>query len=245
MIRALLYYVTLFVATIWYAGQCVVAGLLRVPWRRGGVYDLAQRHWARLILRVAGIPVTIEGEANLPLDTPQIVAANHASFFDILALLGYLPVDAKFIAKQEIFRIPLLGSAMHAAGHVSMDRGHQKQAFGAYDVAAEAMRERGLTIVVYPEGTRTRTGDLLPFKKGPFVFAAASGAPIVPCYVGGAFRIQPKGSLRVRRHKVHIALGRALSVEGLTMDDRDEIAERVRTAMLSLKMRVDGVLATP
>lgn len=245
MIRAFLYYVTLFVATIWYAGQCVVAGLLRVPWRRGGVYDLAQRRWARMILRVSGIPVTIEGEANLPLDTPQIVASNHASFFDILALLGYLPVDAKFIAKKEIFAIPLLGAAMRAAGHVSMDRGHQKQAFGAYDVAAAQMRERKMTIVVYPEGTRTRTGDLLPFKKGPFVFAAASGAPVVPCYVGGAFLIQPKGSLRVRRHRIHIALGPAVPVAGLTMDDRDEIAERVRNAMLPLKMRVDGVLATP
>jgi 1-acyl-sn-glycerol-3-phosphate acyltransferase len=245
MIRALLYYVTLVVATIWYGGRCVVAGWLHVPWRQGGVYDLAQRHWARMILRVAGIPVTIEGEPNLPLDTPQIVASNHASFFDILALLGYLPVDAKFIAKKEIFAIPLLGAAMRAAGHVSMDRGHQKQAFGAYEVAAAQMRERRLTIVVYPEGTRTLTGDLLPFKKGPFVFAAASKAPIVPCYVGGAFLIQPKGSLRVRRHPIHIALGRTVPIEGLTMDDRDEIAERVRNAMLSLKMRVDGVLAAP
>jgi 1-acyl-sn-glycerol-3-phosphate acyltransferase len=243
VIRALLYYCALLVATLWYAGRCVVAGWLRVPWRRGGVYDLAQRHWARMILRVAGIPVTIEGEANLQEDTPQIIASNHASFFDILALLGYLPVDAKFIAKKEIFRIPVLGAAMRAAGHVSMDRGHQKQAFGAYEVAAAQMRERRLTIVVYPEGTRTRTGELLPFKKGPFVFATASKVPIVPCYVGGAFQIQPKGSLLVRRHRIHIALGRPISVEGLTMDDRDEIAERVRNATLSLKMRVDGVLA--
>lgn len=243
MIRALLYYVTLFFATMWYGGRCIVAGWLRVPWRRGGVYDLAQRNWARLILKAAGIPVTIEGDANLPLDAPQIVASNHASFFDILALLGYLPVDAKFIAKKEIFAIPVMGAAMHAAGHVRMDRGHQKQAFGAYETAGEEMRERRLTIVVYPEGTRTRTGDLLPFKKGPFVFAAASGTPIVPCYVGGAFSIQPKGSLGVRRHRIHIALGRAVPVAGLTMDDRDALAERVRNAMLSLKMRVDGVLA--
>ena len=242
MIRALLYYLALFFGTIWYASRCVVASWRGVPWQRGNVYDQAQRGWSRLVLRTAGIAVTVEGEANLCAGVPQIVAANHASFFDILALLGYLPVDAKFIAKKEIFAIPILGGAMHAAGHVLMDRGHQKQAFGAYELAAAQMRERGLTIVVYPEGTRTRTGELLPFKKGPFVFATASGVAIVPCYVGGAFHIQPKGSLRVRRHPIHIALGPAVPVAGLTMDDRDALAERVRAAMLTLKTRVDAVL---
>lgn len=238
--RTIRYLVVLFAATIWYAGRCVVAGLLRVPWTRGGLYDQAQRRWARAILGAAGIAVTIEGAEHLAIDAPQIVASNHASFFDILALLGYLPVDAKFIAKKEIFRIPVLGGAMRAAGHVPMDRGHQKQAMGAYDVAAATMKERALTIVVYPEGTRTRTGEMLPFKKGPFAFAIGSGVPIVPCYVAGAFGIQPKGSIRVRPQPVHIALGASIAVDGVGMDERDQLAERVRAAMLALKARVDA-----
>jgi enolase len=220
MIRALLYYCALFVATLWYAGRCVVAGWLRVPWRRGGVYDFAQRHWARMILRVAGIPVTIEGEANLQGDTPQIVASNHASFFDILALLGYLPVDAKFIAKKEIFRIPVLGAAMRAAGHVSMDRGHQKQAFGAYEVAAEQMRERRLTIVVT---RRTRTlGELLPFK-GLFVLPprAARRSSVLRGRASTSSPREPAGAAASDPHRA----GAGCPIEGLVDDATD--AERI------------------
>jgi 1-acyl-sn-glycerol-3-phosphate acyltransferase len=241
-VRTVAYIVVLVVATIWYATTCIFAGLLRIPYIQGGVYDRSQRHWARAILRAAGIPVTLSGAGHLAPRGPQIVVANHASFFDILALLAYLPVDAKFIAKKELYAIPLLGPAMRAAGHVRIDRGNRGQAFGAYEEAAKQMREKLLTIVVYPEGTRTRTGDLLPFKKGPFVFAIGSAAPVVPCYVGGAFGIQPKGSIRVRRSTLHIALGEPIPVTGLTPEDREALLERVREAMQALKTRVDAAL---
>src|SRR5262249_30345536 len=118
----------------------------------------------------------------------------------------------------------------------------QKQAFSAYEEASARMKERALTIVVYPEGTRTRTGELLPFKKGPFVFAIGAEAPIVPCYVHGAFGIQPKGSIWVRPQPIRIVLGAPVATVGLVMDDRDALAERVREAMLALKS-VDGVRA--
>jgi len=240
VIRTALYLVTLVWATIWYGGRCIVAGWLRVPWTRGGLYDRAQRYWARSILAAAGIPVTVEGAEHLAPDAPQIVAANHASFFDILALLGWLPGDPKFIAKKEIFAIPVMGGAMKAAGHVRMDRGHQKQAFDAYVQATGQLRERRLTVVVYPEGTRTRTGELGPFKKGAFVFAIVSGAPVVPCYVSGAFGIQPKGRIRVHRQPIRITLGAPIGVDGLTVEDREALAERVRQAVLALGARVDA-----
>ena len=237
MFRTLAYYFALAPLTIWYAGRCVLAWLLRVPWTRGGVYDRMQRHWARRVLGVAGVRVALEGAGHLPLGEARIVSANHASFFDILALLGYLPVDAKFIAKKEIFAIPILGQAMHAAGHVAMDRGHQKQAFGAYDRAAAEMRAKNLAIVVYPEGTRTRSGELLPFKKGAFVFAIASGAPIVPCWVEGAFRVNHKGDWRIRPGTIRLTLGPPIATRGLSVDDRDALADRTRQAMLALAAR--------
>ena len=163
--------------------------------------------------------------------------------FDILALLAWLPVYGKFIAKKELYAIPIFGGAIKAAGHVRIDRGSRSQAFNAYEDAAKQMAEKKLTIIIYPEGTRTRTGELLPFKKGPFVFAIGSEAPVIPVYVGGAFTIQPKGSVQVKGRRMHIAIGVPIPTAGLAMDERDGLAERARNAMLALKSRVDPMLS--
>lgn len=233
--RTILYLITLPLATIWYGGKCIVAGLLGVKRVPGGVYDRAQRTWARVILAASGVRVTVTGAEHLRPDQPQVLAANHASFFDIMALLGYLPIDPKFVAKKELFSIPVFGAAIRAAGHVRIDRGHLKEAFGAYDVAAKRIREEKLPVLVYPEGTRTRTGEMLPFKKGPFVLAIAVGAPVVPVYVDGAFGIQPPGSMRVRPRPIHIVIGAPVPTDGLTHEDREMLSTRVRNTMLSLR----------
>ncbi len=94
-------------------------------------------------------------------------------------------------------------------------------------------------MVIYPEGTRTRTGELLPFKKGAFVFAIGSGAPVVPCYVAGAFGIQPKGSIRVHKSAMHIALGAPIPAAGLTLEDRDALLDRVEAAVQALKASLE------
>jgi 1-acyl-sn-glycerol-3-phosphate acyltransferase len=233
--RTILYCITLVFSTVWNGMICIIAGIFRVKYVHGGVYDRAQRRFARWILSAAGIPVTISGTEHLSPVGPQVVVSNHASFFDILALLGYLPVNPKFIAKKELFAIPVLGLAMRAAGHVRMDRGNRTQAFSAYEEAAEQMKEKQLTVVVYPEGTRTRTGELLPFKKGPFVFAIGSQAPVVPCFVAGAFGIQPKGSIRVRKASMHIMIGPPISSAGLVAEDRDRLLGQVQEAVQALK----------
>lgn len=243
--RTILYLVTLPLATIFYGGTCIVARLFGVRRVEGGVYDWAQRNWARTILRASGVGVEVVGGERLRRGTPEVVAANHASFFDIMALLGYLPVDAKFVAKKELFRVPVFGAAIKAAGHVRLDRQNIKEAFGAYDVAAKRIRDESLHVLVYPEGTRTRTGEMLPFKKGPFVLAIACGAPLVPLYVHGAFGIQPKGSVRVRPRPLHVMVGEAIATAGLTYDDRDALAQRVRDAMLALKAQAEARWGVP
>lgn len=237
--RTILFLVTLPLATLFYGGTCIVARLLGVRRVEGGVYDWAQRNWARTILRASGVRVTVAGGEHLTPRTAEVVAANHASFFDIMALLGYLPVDAKFVAKKELFSVPVFGAAIKAAGHVRLDRQNLKEAFGAYDLAARRIREEQLHVLVYPEGTRTRNGEMLPFKKGPFVLAVACGAPIVPLYVHGAFGIQPKGSIRVRPRPLHITIGAPIPTAGLTYDARDALAQQVRDAMLQLKAQLE------
>lgn len=240
--RTIVFVLSALVFTTYWGMGCILAGLFRVRYVAGGIYDKCQRGYARSILRATGITVTMDGAERLAAEGPQILVVNHSSFFDILALLAELPVYGKFIAKKELYAIPIFGGAIKAAGHVRIDRGNRSQAFSAYEDAAKQMAEKKLTIIIYPEGTRTRDGELLPFKKGPFVFAIGSQAPVIPVYVGGAFDIQPKGSVQVKGRRMHIAIGEPIPTAGLTMDERDGLVDRARSAVVALKARVDPLL---
>lgn len=241
--RALWYLVMLFCGTMFYGCTCIIAGFLGVRRVNGGVYDWAQRNYGRTLLRAAGVPVTVEGGEHIHRGVPEIIASNHTSFFDILAFLAWLPVDPKFVAKKELFRLPVFGAAIKAAGHVRIDRENLKEAFHAYAEATKHIVEEKLHVLVYPEGTRTRTGELLPFKKGPFVLAISCQCPVVPAYVHGAFTILPKGHVRIRPHPVRILLGDPIPTTGMTYEDRDRLAAAVRAAMLALKARAEAAAA--
>jgi len=214
-----------------------IAGLLRVPLRRGGVYDWAGTGWARDVLRAAGTPVIVEGMENIPHGQPVMYASNHSSMFDIWALFATLPDSVRFVAKKELFKIPLLGPAMRAAGHIPIDREARKKAFEAYNEAAQTIR-RGVTPDVFPEGTRSRTGELLPFKNAPFGLAIAAQVPIVPIYVHNTFEILPKGAWRLRPRPIRLLIGKPISTSGLRPEDREKLRDEVRAAMVALQSKV-------
>jgi 1-acyl-sn-glycerol-3-phosphate acyltransferase len=236
VIRTLWYYVVLLSSTILHASGAVLGGLFRVKNREGGVYDWAGIDWAHDILRAAGTPVIAEGLDQIPRGRPVVYASNHSSMFDIWALFATLPGSVRFVAKQELFRIPLLGRAMRAAGHVAIDRAARKRAFEAYDEAARTIRA-GSSAVVFPEGTRSRTGELLPFKNAPFGLAIAAQVPIVPIYVHHTFEILPKGAWRLRPRPIRLLVGRPIPTEGLTPDDRERLRDEVRAAMVALQSK--------
>ena len=231
------YLLALVFGTIWHGTRAIVAGWLGRPRTPGSLLDTVGRDWARCVLRGAGVTVTIEGLEHLAPEGPQIIAANHQSTFDILAILGWVPLPLKFVAKKEVFRYPFFGPAVKAAGHIRLDRQNRKKAFAAYEIAALELVESRTHVLVFPEGTRSRTGLMLPFKKGPAMLAIASGAPLVPCYCAGTFRILPKGSFWVRPGPVQVLFGPPLSTQGLTYDDRDALTERLRNAILALRAR--------
>jgi len=241
--RAIWYLVVQFCGTMFYGGTCIVARYLGVKRRVGGVYDWAQRNYGRTLTRAAGVAVTVEGGDHIRPGDPEIIAANHTSFFDILAFLGYLPVDVKFVAKKELFSVPVFGPAIRAAGHVRIDRQNLKEAFAAYEEATKRILAEKLHVLVYPEGTRTRTGELLPFKKGPFVLAISCQCAVVPAYVHGAFDILPKGRILIRPHPIRVLVGDPIATAGMTYEDRDRLAAEVRAAMLALKARAEGAPA--
>lgn len=224
-------------ALFWHGTKVLLAGLLGVEHRPGGVYDRAARSWARAALWAAGVEYRVFGLEHLPRDRPAVIASNHQSWFDIFLLAAVLPISVRFVAKKELRRIPLLGRAMRQAGHIYIDRQDRRAAFDAYEEASKVIRA-GMSAVVFPEGTRSRTGELLPFKKGPFVLAIAAQVPVVPVYCAGTFTLLPKGSFRLRPHAIALLFGPPIETTGLTYEDRERLMQQTRQAIE--KLRVDA-----
>lgn len=225
--RTVLYLVTVVAATVWYGTKAIVGGLLRIPPSRGSPYDAWQQGWGKVVLWASGVKVSTVGLERVPRDRSVVFISNHQSFFDILSIVTVVPPGTRFVAKKELMKVPVFGPAMRSAGHVIIDRQNRPAAFEAYEEAAKAIKE-GLNAVVFAEGTRSRTGKLQPFKKGPFVMAIAAGAPVVPVYCANTFDILPKGRFRVRPRPVTVYFGEPISTEGLTYDDRDSLRDRAR-----------------
>jgi 1-acyl-sn-glycerol-3-phosphate acyltransferase len=242
MIRTLWFYFMVAFSTLVHATTALVAALFRVPSRPGRVYDWSTSDWSRWILAAAGTRVVVEGSERIPTGVPVIYACNHASMFDIWALSAALPGSVRFVAKAELARIPFFGAAMVRAGHVSIERENKAQALDAYRRAADTVRS-GISTVVFPEGTRSRTGELLPFKNAPFGLAIAAGVPLVPLFIHGTFGILPKGRFRLEPATIHILVGEPITTEGLSLTDRQALRDRARAAMVALAARVDAAPA--
>jgi 1-acyl-sn-glycerol-3-phosphate acyltransferase len=163
----------------------------------GDVPHLVGRFWAKSILFVSRVKVSVRGLEHIDSGAPYIYMANHQSMFDILALLGYLPVQFRWVAKMELFKIPIFGYSMARVGYISIDRSNRKSAIRSLKKAAQKIAQ-GVSVVIFPEGTRSLDGQIRPFKKGGFYLAVDSGRPIVPVVIYGSHDVMPKGKLRVR-----------------------------------------------
>jgi 1-acyl-sn-glycerol-3-phosphate acyltransferase len=156
--------------------------------------------------------------------------ANHTSYFDIFALLSTLPVDFKFIVKQELMRIPIFGAAMRRAGYIGIERNDPRKALKSMHDAADRIKN-GASVLIFPEGTRSEDGCLQPFKPGGFHLALRSGCDIVPIAITGSREIVPKRSLRVQKGTIQVVVGREISVKGQTKKNMGRVMEQVRNAM--------------
>lgn len=188
VLRGLLYMAVFFPLTVPFA---VLAILSTLADRR--TYAWFARWWGRTGIALAGIRVTVTGAEHLPAG-PIIVMSNHASNFDILALQGYFPRPLSWIAKEELFRIPVFGWSMRRGGYIPLDRSDGRKALKSMEEAVRQIRA-GTSVIIFPEGTRTRDGRMLPFRRGGFLLAVKAGVPVVPVSIAGSFAINPGGSL--------------------------------------------------
>jgi 1-acyl-sn-glycerol-3-phosphate acyltransferase len=190
----------------------------------------------RLGLALSGVKVRVEGGEHMLQDRMAVYAVNHTSNLEPPILFHVLsPVFPRLrvLYKAELRKLPILVRAWDLAGFVPLERANREQSLPAIDRAAEALRE-GNSFLIFPEGTRSRTGNLLPFKKGGFIMAIKAQAPVVPVAIAGARDALRKGSFVIQPVTVTVRFARAVETAGLTLDQRDAVASRVRSAMEAL-----------
>jgi len=202
----------------------IIAGLLGAPDGANSIYQWGIRSWARVICKAAGAKIVLHDSERI-LDGAAVYVSNHVSWFDVFALGAVLP-RVTFVAKKELEKLPIFGRACRAAGIVFIERANRRAACDTYKAASDKVRE-GRSVVVCPEGTRGRDYHLRPFKKGPFVFAISTGAPIVPTIIHGTIGIQPKGSFRVRSGTINIHFLEPIATAGYSYDQRAQLMEIV------------------
>jgi len=241
-LRTILLYTTAFLATTILGITVIVAALLGVKDKPGGLFEKVPRLWSTLVLWAVGVKVRVHGMEKLEAG-PHIFASNHISWFDVPALAKILP-RYKFVAKAELFKVPIFGTGMRSVGMIEIQRDNRKAAFGAYDVAAERIRS-GSSVIVFPEGTRGHAYPLRPFKKGPFVLAIAAGVPIVPVIVHGTIEIMPKSSFWAHPGTIDVHLLEPVSTTGVDYDHREALMQTVRTRMVDAMRELYGIESLP
>jgi 1-acyl-sn-glycerol-3-phosphate acyltransferase len=190
------------------------------------------RIWARWILASCGVEVVAEFEADIDRRSAYVVMSNHQSVFDIVALVASLPLSWRFVAKRELTRIPFFGWGLLAGGHIVIDRGSHERAVASLKRAAERVRD-GLSVIVFPEGTRSETEDLRPFKSGGFHLAMQAGVPILPTSISGSRKITPRRSLRVEPGRILVRYGKPIPTAGLPIEQRERLKQHVRDAIVA------------
>jgi 1-acyl-sn-glycerol-3-phosphate acyltransferase len=233
MIRSVLVMVVGIPLTVLLAGWIVLSSVLRLPGTRR-CCEAFPRFWARTILRLSGVRVRVDGMERVDWNRPLILVANHQSWFDVFALLARLPTGIRFVAKEELGRIPVFGLAWQACGHVSVDRTDRGQAIASIEKAGARVRDEQLAVLFFAEGTRSPDGRLQPFKKGAFVLAIQTGVPVVPMGISGSHAVMPKGSFRIHSGNVRIQVGDPIPVAGRTMAERDALVQEGWTQVAAL-----------
>jgi 1-acyl-sn-glycerol-3-phosphate acyltransferase len=216
-----------------YTAVCGTVSLLASLFDSQGRWQHAcARTWSWLILKTSGIRVRVEGLEHVHPDEATIYCVNHQSAMDIPILFVNLPVQFRFVAKRSLFNLPFMGSHLRRSGHIPVDRDRPHQAMKSMKMAAQEIRE-GKSVLLFPEGHRSRNGQLLPFKAGSFYIAILAGVPIVPITLNGTPNVLKPDTYHVRAGQTEMIVHPAISTQGLNLKDAEKLSEQVKGTIAS------------
>jgi len=201
---------------------------------RGRLFLFWARAWSNALLVLCGIPTRIEASAPAVAVPQAVFMSNHESLVDIPLLFVAIRQDVRFLAKRSLFCVPFLGWSMWLAGFVPVDRERKEKAVNVFEALERRVRT-GRSVLVFPEGTRSRSGELQPFRKSGFLLAMRTGLPIVPVAVSGAREVVGADSLWIRRSPATLRIGDPIPTTGLPLSERTALMDRVRREILRLR----------
>jgi 1-acyl-sn-glycerol-3-phosphate acyltransferase len=228
MVRTLFVWSSIVVATL---GLGLLAFVTFPFDRKGKVIHRYARLWGKVALWANRVKVKVEGMEHLKEEGPYVFMSNHQGSYDIFALLGHLPFQFKWLAKKELFSIPFFGWTMAVAGYISIDREGTRETVEAMNKAAERIRD-GMSVVIFPEGSRSQDGTVQPFKKGGFTLAIKAKVPIVPLALTGSREIMPKDRLTATSGEIRIRMGQPIETAHYSIKNRKDLMEKVRAVIL-------------
>jgi 1-acyl-sn-glycerol-3-phosphate acyltransferase len=215
--------------TAGFAAVAVVLVAFASP-RRGA--QLTGVPWARALAALIPMRVEVEGREHVDPAQSYVLVSNHQSQSDVLVLYGWLGIDFKWVMKQELRKVPGIGVACARLGHIFIDRSNHAAAVATLEAARDTIVD-GTSVIFFPEGTRSRNGELLPFKKGAFRMALDLGLPILPLTVTGARDVLPAGTTDLMPGSARLTIHPPIPVEGLTGDDCVRLVDEVRSVIAS------------
>ena len=195
-------------------------------------HDTIVKHWSRWFLKIPPVRIEVEGIDKIDPSRRYVIASNHLSQFDIPLLFCVLPLHGRFLSKKEVFKIPLFGRAMRTIGIIEIDRASGTSSRQAINEGVKIAADRGYSLIVFPEGTRSTDGDLLSFKKGAFRIAIDTGLPLVPIIIDGTELINSPGSKIFRPGTARVVIGDPIETSGMT--NKDDLNDFVRTVETSM-----------
>jgi len=202
--------------------------------KKGRIFGYCARIWGKLIVFFSFIPIRIDGLENLSQRDNYIFCANHGSMFDVPILFHSLPFWIVPIAKIEVKKIPVLGLVMNAGGHIFVDRSNHEKSISSMKKAKEELLKGEKSLMLFPEGSRSKDGDVKPFKRAGLIIAIESGISVVPIAIINSYKLHKKGTLNVTRTNIHVKIGKPISINNLKPGFKKEFPEYVRKKVIEL-----------
>jgi 1-acyl-sn-glycerol-3-phosphate acyltransferase len=229
MIRTIFTAMMAVISTLIFGLTALIIGLFN-PYSKK--VDYMAYIWAKTILYASGTKIELYGLENIDREKTYIIMANHQSQFDILALYRIIPLTARFMTKKELFKVPIFGWIIKAAGMIKIDRSNREKAIQSISTALDTMKKEQVSIIVFPEGTRSLTNIVNEFKKGGFIIAIKGGIPIIPISISGSLNISKKHSLKISAGSIKMIIDKPIETKDYKYDQREKLIQDVRAIII-------------